>query len=201
LHYAARRFYAPVLLSIEDGSTFQKVYLTNETRQPWEGTLAWSLEMLDGKPVKAGEVSINVAASEAALLVEMDFTGEMKSDLSRDLAFVAELRQGTELVSRQSAFFVPTKHLNLRDPEIQTNIKLEAGSLCIQLFAHSFARLVECALEDADVVFSDNYFDLPANRTATITCPVPDGWKLEDAVKALRISSVYNSYAHGASGT
>ena len=201
LHYAARRFYAPVLLSIEDGSTIQKVYLTNETRQPWEGTLAWSLEMLDGKPVKAGEVSVNVAASEAALLVEMDFTGEMKSDLSRDLAFVAELRQGTELVSRQSAFFVPTKHLNLRDPEIQTNIKLEAGSLYIQLFAHSFARLVECALEDADVVFSDNYFDLPANRTATITCPVPDGWKLEDAVKALRIRSVYNSYAHGASGT
>jgi len=54
LHYAAKRFYAPVLLSIEDAPPVQTVYITNELREPWEGTLTWSLETLDGDVAKTG---------------------------------------------------------------------------------------------------------------------------------------------------
>jgi len=46
LHYAARRFYAPVLLSIEDDPPRHGVYVTNDQRDPWEGSLRWSLETL-----------------------------------------------------------------------------------------------------------------------------------------------------------
>lgn len=199
LHYAARRFYAPVLLSIEDSPTTQKVYLTNETRHAWQGSLRWSLETLAGEPVKAEEIAVNVNAGEAAPLADLDFSNELKADLSRDLTFVAELHQGTQLISRQTAFFVPTKHLNLQEPQIQSSLSLDEGILSIHLSARSMARLVECSLDSADIVFSDNYFDLPANRNTTVTCPVPEGWSLEDSAKALRIRSVYDSFAHGAS--
>ncbi len=37
LHYAARRFYAPVLLSIEDAPPRQSVHITNDHRDLWEG--------------------------------------------------------------------------------------------------------------------------------------------------------------------
>jgi beta-mannosidase len=50
-------------------------------------------------------------------------------------------------------------------------------------------------LEGADVVFSDNYFDLPANQTATVTCPVPTSWTLESAREALKVYSLWESYA------
>jgi len=100
LHYAAKRFYAPVLLSIEDAPPMQTVYLTNEHRKPWEGTLTWSLETLDGE----------------------------------------------------------------------------------------------------DVVFSDNYFDLPAGHSIRISVPVPSGWNEEDVQSALKIRSVYDTYTHGENG-
>jgi beta-mannosidase len=45
-----------------------------------------------------------------------------------------------------------------------------------------------------DVVFSDNYFDLPAGQTVTVTCPLPEGWTLEQARKALQVRSLYDSY-------
>ena len=61
--------------------------------------------------------------------------------------------------------------------------------------AQGLARFVELALEGADLVFSDNYFDLPAGRTRVVTAPLPPGWTAEQAQAALRLRSLYNSYA------
>uniref|UniRef100_UPI0035AEE5FD glycoside hydrolase family 2 protein n=1 Tax=Promineifilum sp. TaxID=2664178 RepID=UPI0035AEE5FD len=61
LHYAARRFYAPLLLSIEDDPPRQGVYVTNDRRDPWEGSVRWSLETLDGTALAAGEEAVRAA--------------------------------------------------------------------------------------------------------------------------------------------
>ena len=58
--------------------------------------------------------------------------------------------------------------------------------------------LLELSLAGADVIFSDNYFDLPAGRTVTVTCPLPAGWTLAQARAALTMRSVYDSYTHTA---
>jgi beta-mannosidase len=102
------------------------------------------------------------------------------------------------LVSRQTAGFVPIKHLSLEDPVIRTNLESEQDRLIIELTARSLALLVEASLPGADVVFSDNYFNLPAGRTARISCPMPAGWSLSRAKKEFRACSVYDSYSHEA---
>jgi beta-mannosidase len=55
---------------------------------------------------------------------------------------------------------------------------------------------VEISLEGAQVVFSDNYFDLPAGRQVTVTCPLPADWTIDQARQALKIRSIYDSYEH-----
>ncbi len=198
LHYAARRFFAPLLLSIEDQPTAQGVYLTNETRQPWQGSVRWSLEMLDGRVLDAGEQAVSVAPFDVAAVCQLDFTGRLTDDLRRQVVFTAELWQAGQLLARQAAYFVPTKHLELVDPKITTAVSLAGDQLHIELTAHSLARLVELSLEGADVVFSDNYFDLPAGRVIEISTPLPAGWTLTQARAALKVRSVYDSFAHGA---
>jgi hypothetical protein len=47
-------------------------------------------------------------------------------------------------------------------------------------------------------VFSDNYFDLPAKRSISVTVPVPAGWEETEIQSALKIRSVYDTYAHAA---
>lgn len=198
LHYAARRFFAPLLLSIEDQPTAQNVYLTNESRQPWQGSVRWSLEMLDGRVLDAGEQAVSAAPFDVALVCRLDFTGRLTDDLRRQVVFTAELWQTDQLLARQAAYFVPTKHLELVDPKVTTAVSLAGDQLHIELTAHSLARLVELSLEGADVVFSDNYFDLPAGRVVGISAPLPVGWTLAQARAALKIRSVYDSFAHGA---
>jgi beta-mannosidase len=58
------------------------------------------------------------------------------------------------------------------------------------LASRSLARLLELSLAGADAVFSDNYFDLPAGRRVSVTCPLPAGWTPAQPRAALRLRSV-----------
>lgn len=196
LHYAARRFYAPLMMSIEDTPKSQAVYITNEQRDPWQGSVKWSLETLNGKVIDSGEVNAKVSAFDVAEICRFDFSTQVTGDQQRDLVFVAEMREAGKLLSRQVAYFVPTKHLSLSDPQISKQIQVVGKEIRIELSAQSLARLVECSLEEADVVFSDNYFDLPAGRSLTVTAALPQGWTISQVQKALRVRSIYDSFAH-----
>lgn len=196
LHYAARRFYAPLLLSIEDAPPVQSIFLSSDLLDPWEGSVRWSLTTLDGTVLASGEKAAHVAPSGVTAVETFDFSSFLDDDSRRELLFVAELWQADRRLTTQTALFVPTKHLALVDPQIHAEVALADGLLAIDLSAHSLARLVECSLTGADVVFSDNYFDLPAQKTIRITAPLPAGWDLGMAQAALNVRSVYNSYAN-----
>ncbi|MBI5303914.1 MAG: glycoside hydrolase family 2 protein [Chloroflexi bacterium] len=194
LHYAARRFYAPLLLSIEDQPPMQTLHVTSDLRETWEGVIRWSLETLDGKLLASSQENVRAAPLASTQVRALDFANRVTYDNRRELVFIAELMQGEHRLALQTATFAPTKHLALTDPAITVNAREESGSLTIELSSLSFARLVELSLRDVDVVFSDNYFDLPAGRTVSITCPLPAGWTLAQARVALAIRSVYDTY-------
>ena len=197
LHYAARRFYAPLLLSIEDSPPEQGVYVSNDGLEPWEGLLLWSLETLAGERLASGQAPVQVAPQAATLVCKPDFSGQITDDNLRELVFIAEPWQEDQFLARQTSFFAPIKHLSLADPEISVNLQSRDGEFIVELTSRSLALLVEVSLTGAEVVFGDNYFNLPAGRSIQISCPLPEGWTLSRAQKELRICSVYDSYSQG----
>jgi len=198
LHYAARRFYAPLLLSIEDKPPVQKVYISNDLCEAWEGIVKWSLETFAGEVFTSGDAPVEAAPQAASLVCELDFTNRISYDNLRRLVFIAELWQRDQLVTRQTALFAPIKHLSLTDPTITANVQSQNGEISVELTSHSLALLVEVSLKGADVVFSDNYFNLPAGRPVKISCPMPAGWTKSRVRKELCICSVYDCYSHPA---
>jgi beta-mannosidase len=198
LHYAACHFYAPLMLSIEDQPPEQAVYVSNDTLEPWEGRVSWSLETFDGEVLTAGQTPVKAAPQAATQVCKLDFSDRISDDNVRSLVFVAELWQGDQFITCQTACFAPIKHLSLTDPAITVNLQDQNGDLVIELNSNSLALLVEVSLTDADVVFSDNYFNLPAGRSRQITCPLPVDWTLGRVQKEIHICSIYDSYAHPA---
>jgi beta-mannosidase len=194
LHYAARKFYAPVLLSVEDKGDQMGLFVTNDMTGPWTGEVRWSLETLTGERLDKGIEKVSAAALAVTPVRVLDFSGRLTDDNRRQVVFVAELWNGEELMARQVATFVPNKHLELVEPQIEMKVSVAGQQLTIQLKAQSLARFVELELEGADVVFSDNYFDVPAGQTVIVTCPLPKGWTLNQARAALQVRSLYNSY-------
>jgi beta-mannosidase len=198
LHYAARRFYDPLMLSIEDKPPEQDVYISNDLLEPWEGIVRWSLETLTGEVLTSGTAPVKAPPQAASLVCNLDFSDRITDDNIRTLVFISDLWQGERFVARQTAGFAPIKHLSLEDPAITVKLHRESGKIIIELTSRTMAFLVELSLTGADVVFTDNYFSLPPGRTVRISCPLPDGWTISQARKALHVRSVYESYSHGA---
>jgi len=194
LHYAAKRFYAPVLLSVEDSGARMGVHVTSDLTQPWAGRLTWRLESLNGTVIQSGEQAVEAAALADTPVAALDFSAVISDANCRSTVFVAELWQGERFVSRCVGLFAPNKHLALAQPSIRRSLALQDGLLTIELQADTLARFVELSLDGADLVFSDNYFDLPAGQALTIQAEAPAGWTLEQAQQALRVYSLADSY-------
>ena len=194
LHYASRRFYAPLMLSIEDAPPQMGLHVTSDLTQPWSGSVRWSLEALTGEVLEAGEEAVTASPLSSTPLRTLDFTDRIADDNRRQVVFVAELWQKGERVALNVGIFVPNKHLALVDPQLAVDVHQQGDQLVIDLAAQSLARFVEVSLEGADVVFSDNYFDLPAGRPVSLSCPLPPGLSIDQARAVLRVRSLYDSF-------
>ncbi|MFN3981542.1 MAG: glycoside hydrolase family 2 protein, partial [Caldilinea sp.] len=195
LHYAARRFFAPVMLSIAEEGAQMAVHVTSDLRQPWNGEMHWTLETLDGEVVKQGKQAVNAAPQANTQVAALDFADAVNDDNQRSLIFVAELQQREQPIAVNVATFVPTKHLALRAPTVNTSVSVQGSQFAVELTSNTLARFVELSLAGVDVVFSDNYFDLPANRRRTITATLPAGWSADAVESALRVRSLFNAFA------
>jgi beta-mannosidase len=195
LHYAAKRFFAPVMLSIRDQPPQMGLYVTNDAHPDWQGLLRWSLETLSGEALVSGEEAVSVGAYSMAAIRDLDFADHVSDTNEREVVFVAELWQGDMRLGLNVAGFIPPKHLSLVDPVLSADVQLNGDQLVIALTVQSLAHFVELKLAGVDVVFTDNYFSLPADRTAHVTCPLPAGWSLAQARNALQLYSLYNSFA------
>src|SRR5512138_4007695 len=72
LHYAARRFYAPLLLSVADYGKTMKVHVTSDRIEPVDVLIRWRLETLDGKCMSSGEQALRARALADTLVGSYD---------------------------------------------------------------------------------------------------------------------------------
>jgi beta-mannosidase len=205
LQYATRRFYAPVLLTAEVEKDGVSVAVTNDLAVAWRGEVRWSLESLGGSVVASGReaVAAGGAATTSVCLVPIaDIKGR---DFQRGTVLVAELWPdgGLEPAARTVTTFGPDKQLLLAKPNLEVSVWASAdsehggadagGRVFVRLVSDTLVRGVELSVDGADVIFSDNYFDLPAGRRVDVSFELPAGWLLPQA--SVRVRSVVDTYA------
>lgn len=207
LHYAARRFYAPVLLSAEDDGPTVTLHVTSDLTDEWQGNVRWSLETVTGQVLQSGEEAVTVPALGSVQVCALDFSNYLVAgpaitigpNIRRDLILVYELWQGDERLSLNVLPFVPNKHLALSDPRLRAIVRKVDGGFAIDVTAKRLARFVWLELVGRDdippyLIFSNNYFDVPAGRTVTVTLPALEGWTLKRVREQLRVRSLADSF-------
>ena len=190
LHYYAKRFYAPVMLSACEEGTGAELVLANETMHSVHARVTWALREASGAVVKEGETDVSAAALSSERAATLDFAAELTGNnvRSRYLAYDAFV-EGSR-VSGGTVLFCPPKHFAWEDPKL--TVKVEDGAVVVT--AAAFAKSVEIDC-DADVVLEDNYFDMqPGSRRLAVVCG-----SVEQAALAqgLRARSVYDIAAKG----
>jgi beta-mannosidase len=194
LHYLARRFYAPVLLSVEDhvegGARKMDVWVSNDGPEAWQGRIHWRLETVTGEEIEGGDQTVSIQPQSAACAVKLDFARHHGKVNWKKMVFIAELWQGTERRGIQVVPFLPEKAMSLPAPEIQVEVEPSGEQAFIHLKAKSLARFVELSLPGEEIIFSDNYFDIPAGRVETVACVLPTGWAVEQVQEKLRVRAL-----------
>lgn len=186
LHYVARRFFAPIMLSCKeecevttktsivmesdkDINTAQ-LCVANETKQDFTGTVSWSLRDAGSRVICRGEEEVCTKAFSSHWLAKMDFSDT--DYLENHLTFALNGADG--VVSEGSVLFTAPKHYHFRDPELKVT---RQGDL-LTVEAKNYARSVELYSENADVVLSDNFFDMEAGtKTVRIVRGEAQDWK------------------------
>lgn len=196
LHYAAKRFYAPLLLSVEDAGTQMSIHLTSDLTAAAECEVRWMLSDLDGKLLRKGKKTVTVPALADLEVETVDFAGEVQGAAARNTYFRAELWQDGKYVSCAAGVFVPNKHLELKPAGLKAEVRKDGKLAVITVTADSLARFVEVKLVDCPPThtFSDNYFDVPAGTAVSVSCALPAGWTLAKLRRNLRLTSLYESY-------
>ena len=83
LHYFAKRFYIPVLLSAQEDGTTVRLCVTNDTRETVRGEVVWRLRDEYSRVQTYGQESVTVSALTVEQLSALDFAGQLTTDRAR----------------------------------------------------------------------------------------------------------------------
>jgi beta-mannosidase len=173
LHYAARKFYAPlhVVAFCEDGQSVEVVGL-NDTSEPCEGTLRIRFLTFDGKTHQEREFQVCLGAEAATALARFPIAelSVDKEQLFLFLEFEPSVPDagGLQQPLANELFLCPPKRCDLRVPEIYREIRQEGEGILVELRTDMPAFYVSLDVEGLSGVFDANLFTLLPDKPRTL---------------------------------
>lgn len=198
LHYMAQKFYAPhaVSMTLEDHRCH--VYFSNESFETTEYSLTLSIRDLSGNVLETYETKGNSPAFSAIETAVVDICSW--EDQKDDVFLEAVIHTKDQKVLKDVETLVPYKYLNLKNPVISTEAEETNDAFILHISSDCFAPFVALDFNDADVIFSDNFFHLTDKTVQDIIVKKEDILQghfenAEDFRKRLQILSLGTSYA------
>lgn len=169
LHYAAKRFFAPVMISAEEeGELSQnpkineyhpapleksfRLNVCNETLRDVTGEVVWALRTPDGEIVRQNQQTLTIPAMSAKWLDKVDCADASLTGHYVSFAFVVD----DVAVSEGTCIFCAPKHFEFIDPRLTG----EKRGDTLVVTSHAYAKQVWLESEDADLLLDDNAFDM-----------------------------------------
>lgn len=198
LHYMAQKFYAPhaVSMTLEDHRCH--VYFSNESFETTEYSLTLSIRDLSGNVLETYETKGNSPAFSAIETAVVNICSW--EDQKDDVFLEAVIHTKDQKVLKDVETLVPYKYLNLKNPVISTEAEETNDAFILHISSDCFAPFVALDFDDADVIFSDNFFHLTDKTVQDIIVKKEDILQghfenAEDFRKRLQILSLGTSYA------
>lgn len=169
LHYAAKRFFAPVMISAEEeGELSQnpkineyhpapleksfRLNVCNETLRDVTGEVVWALRAPDGEIVRQNQQTLTIPAMSAKWLDKVDCADASLTGHYVSFAFVVD----DVALSEGTCIFCAPKHFEFVNPRL--TVEKRGDTLVVT--SHAYAKQVWLESEDADLLLDDNAFDM-----------------------------------------
>lgn len=193
LHYAAKRFFAPVMISAEEeGELSQnpkineyhpapleksfRLNVCNETLRDVTGEVVWALRAPDGEIVRQNQQTLTIPAMSAKWLDKVDCADASLTGHYVSFAFVMD----NVAVSEGTCIFCSPKHFEFVNPRL--TVETRGDTLVVT--SHAYAKQVWLESEGADLLLDDNAFDMnPGTKIVRV---------LRGSAEKVRVRSVWD---------
>ena len=193
LHYQAKRFFEPVLVSCKETGEYSvrkditdervigyetkaEIYVTNDTLNAVDGTVNWKLFDVYGTELSSGSQNLKVDALSVGHIDEIDFN---KTDVRKNYLWYSYTVDG-KVVSSGTVIFTKPKHFDFVNPELSVSVIGDE----ITVKSNAYAKYVEIYNQAGDLVLSDNFFDMSKGEVKVKI--------LSGEPKGLKVRSVYD---------
>ncbi|MEX2607120.1 MAG: glycoside hydrolase family 2 protein [Kiritimatiellia bacterium] len=206
LQYLARRFFAPVMVSLleEQESGTMAVHVSNHRPDTFIGDVQWTLLTFAGEVLASGKETVQVPSQTNCEIISLEcdkqrrLGGESKLPLEigkgsgipiagdRDLLVLAVLTENGVEQSRNLGAFAKPKYWKLTEPDITATLTRDERGSFITLSSTVCSPWTRLHLQDADAVFSDNYVHLIPGFPLTVrveSCSLESQDQLESALR------------------
>ena len=167
--FFAKKSFAPVLVSAWLDGDKVSVHVVSDRLQDVPAELDLSLIDFRGKVLKTIKQAQPLKANAAALAWQSDMAGLLGDARPDSVVLRARLVAGKDVLAEDRLYFKPVKDLVLPAPQIDTGLRdLPGGGFGLALKTDALVKNLYLRFDDADAVFSDNYFDLLPGETRIV---------------------------------
>lgn len=193
LHYAARKFFAPLIMSICHEENEITLNIANEKREASSGKIKYGIYDNDFNIISEASVSYNVSPLSSTNIKTLDisdFAGK------KNIFFAADLYDNNNnFIMRQTHLYVKPKYYNWEKPEFTVRIAENNGEFILSISSNAFGKMLKLIFLVFDMVLSDNFFDITSEEPVVITakpCGSVDSLTAEKIKEAISFKSVYD---------
>ncbi len=196
LHYYAKKFYAPVLCSIDDSDKKKLVVnVSNEKLTEFKGEVRWRVRKNDTEIISQGSTEVTVAPLTAkdVLTLTPEMT-KLTEEMYRNHYIEYALVQNNTVISGGTLMLVLPKRFEFLNPEIDVKIDQIGEMYRFEFSSKNFAKGVYLDFDEYDCVFGDNWFDLHGQKHSLLVNKMnfPINITIDALRDSLRIKSYYD---------
>ena len=189
LHYSARNFFKPVILSLRDLEDVVNVHVVNDRHYGLDAAVKIGLFGFNGDLLFEDSFSMEVKQFSSCIARSIDKTVLLDGRDLSTLVLRAELTSNRESLSKSHQFFKKPKELKIPPPEFEHEVKYLNGKYEITIRSSSFLYQLHFISSQVRGVFSDNYFNMLPNEVIVIEFEPYEDEQLEEL--DLKIRTLY----------
>ncbi len=171
-YFAAKKFYAPVLLSLVRDGERAKAHLVSDVLSPVSGSLTFTLATLDGDLLATETQTVGVGPNGAAEVASFPLTAA--SGREREVYVYAQFTADDGSTTADNLLLLAEpKDLKTASPALSLTVAEEDEAFVLTVTAQKFAPYVWLRRSDNGPLaqVSDNFFHLRPGETRTLTLP------------------------------
>ncbi|HEY1661569.1 MAG TPA: glycoside hydrolase family 2 protein [Verrucomicrobiae bacterium] len=195
LHYMARKFYSPILVSALENIPGQTadIFVTSDLGENAHGKLTWEVTDLDGNSLARDFMHVKIQSRKSEKVKTLDLKEQVHTNGANGILTWLKLEVRDQVVSENLVMLALPKELRLSDPGLTADVIESDDGLAVTLRSKKPALWTWLELEGVDAKFSDNFMHVTPGMPRTIMVKPATGLSVDDVRGRLSVRSLFDT--------